>query len=121
MWTLLFDIDGTLIRTQGAGMGALGQAIIEHYGREDIPEVNVHGCTDKGIITELFTKLEIDLDADQSGFIQTYCDLLRMALKTNEGEVLPGVVDLLDRFIGPQFVICERPRSAAKVLFHKDL
>ena len=97
MWTLLFDIDGTLIRTQGAGMGALGQAIIEHYGREDIPEVNVHGCTDKGIITELFTKLEIDLDADQSGFIQTYCDLLRMALKTNEGEVLPGVVDLLDR------------------------
>jgi len=97
MWTLLFDIDGTLIRTQGVGMGAMGQAIVEHYGREDVPEVRVHGCTDRGIITELFTKLDIDLDADHSGFIHTYCDLLATALKTKQGEVLPGVVEALEQ------------------------
>jgi len=97
MWTLLFDIDGTLIRTQGAGMGAMGQAIVEHYGREDIPQVKVHGCTDKGIITELFTQLDIDLEADLSGFLHAYCGLLKTALKTRQGEVLPGVVDLLER------------------------
>ena len=97
MWTLLFDIDGTLIRTQGAGMGAMGQAIVEHYGREDIPQVNVHGCTDKGIITELFTKLELDLDADLSGFLHSYSEMLKTSLKETEGEVLPGVVDVLER------------------------
>ena len=48
MWTLLFDIDGTLIRTHGAGMGAMGQAIIEHYGHQDIPEVRVTAAPTKG-------------------------------------------------------------------------
>ena len=97
MWTLLFDIDGTLIRTQGAGMGAMGQAVTKHYGHENIPQVNVHGCTDKGIITELFTKLKIDLDADLSGFLDTYSELLQTALKEREGEVLPGVIDVLEQ------------------------
>jgi len=97
MWTLLFDIDGTLIRTQGVGMGALGQAIVEHYGCEDIPEVRLHGCTDRGIITELFTKLGIDLEADHTGFLQTYFERLKQTLKSKGGEILPGVVELLDQ------------------------
>lgn len=96
MWTVLFDIDGTLIRTKGVGMGAMGQAVVEHYGKSDIPEISVHGCTDRGIIKELFTKLEIDLNADHSGFLSTYCDLLASSLKQKGGEVLPGVVKLLD-------------------------
>ncbi|QEG23538.1 HAD family hydrolase [Mariniblastus fucicola] len=96
MWTLLFDIDGTLIRTRGVGMGAMGQAIVEHYGHTDIPDVRVHGCTDRGIISELFRQLEIDLDADHSGFLQTYCELLHGKLKVHGGDLLPGVVDLLE-------------------------
>lgn len=96
MWTLLFDIDGTLIRTNGAGMGAMGQAVVEHYGRSDIPDVRVHGRTDRGIIAELFSKLDIDLEADHSGFLHTYCDLLKTSLKVRGGDLLPGVIDLLD-------------------------
>lgn len=96
MWTVLFDIDGTLIRTNGAGMGAMGQAVVEHYGKEDIPEIRVHGCTDKGIVSELFTKLDISLEADQAGFMQTYFDLLKTSLKKTGGEILPGVADLLE-------------------------
>ena len=97
MWTLLFDIDGTLIRTKGVGMGAMGQAIVEHYGHEEIPDVNVHGCTDRGIVTELFTKLGIDIETDRSAFLQTYFELLEQKLKCDGGEILPGVVDLLEQ------------------------
>ncbi len=78
-------------------MGAMGQAIVEHYGHTEIPEVTVHGCTDRGIISELFDKLNIDNEADHSGFVQTYCDLLKTSLKKNDGEVLPGVFGLLDQ------------------------
>jgi phosphoglycolate phosphatase-like HAD superfamily hydrolase len=97
MWTVLFDIDGTLIRTNGAGMGAMGQAVVEHYGREDIPEIRVHGCTDRGIVSELFTKLGIGLETDHSGFMHTYFDLLKNSLKKTGGEILPGVTELLDQ------------------------
>lgn len=96
MWTLLFDIDGTLIRTQGVGMGAMGQAVVEHYGKTNIPEIRVHGCTDRGIVDELFTKLDIDPESDHCGFMQTYFDLLKTALKKQGGEVLPGVMELLE-------------------------
>ena len=96
MWTILFDIDGTLIRTQGAGSGAMGQAVTQHYGKTDIPHIRVHGCTDRGIVNELFTKLELDLDADRSDFMATYCDFLEAKLVADGGEVLPGVIELLD-------------------------
>jgi len=94
MWTILFDIDGTLIRTN-AGMGAMGQAITQHYGKTEIPEIRLHGCTDRGIVNELFTKLDIDLEADRSEFMSTYCQILEASLSTYGGEVLPGVPELL--------------------------
>lgn len=97
MWTILFDIDGTLIRTNGAGMGAMGQAMVEHFGKDDIPEVRVHGCTDRGIVSELFRKLDICPDTDHSGFMQTYFELLKTSLKKTGGEILPGVLDVLDQ------------------------
>lgn len=96
MWTVLFDIDGTLIRTDGVGMGAMGQAVTEHYGKTEIPEIRVHGCTDRGIITELFGQLDIDLEQDHSDFLSSYCRLLEISLSTNGGEVLPGVPQLLE-------------------------
>lgn len=96
MWTILFDIDGTLIRT-GAGMSAMGQSVTQHYGLTDIPEIRVHGCTDRGIVNELFTQLNLCLDADRSDFMATYCEFLKTKLTLDAGEVLPGVVQLLDR------------------------
>lgn len=78
-------------------MGAMGQAITEHYGHHEIPKVTVHGRTDRGIIGELFQNLNIDTDVDLSGFIQTYCELLRTSLSKNEGSVLPGVFTVLEK------------------------
>ena len=97
MWTVLFDIDGTLIRTQGVGMGALGQAIAEVYGHTETPEIPLHGRTDRGIITELFQLLNIDCNGDYSDFLDTYCKMLKTSLKSNGGTVLPGVKEVLEQ------------------------
>lgn len=96
MWTILFDIDGTLIRTQNAGMSAMGQAVTQHYGLTEIPHIRVHGCTDRGIVNELFTELNLSLDADRTEFMATYCEFLETKLANDGGEVLPGVMKLLD-------------------------
>ena len=45
MWTLFFDIDGTLIKTEGAGMSAIAMAMFELFGIEELPNIPVQGRT----------------------------------------------------------------------------
>jgi phosphoglycolate phosphatase-like HAD superfamily hydrolase len=97
MWTILFDIDGTLIRCGGAGMSAMGQTVAELFGLREIPEIPLHGRTDRGIVGDLFERLQIDLDGDYSGFYEIYFQRLKTVLKTSNGEVLPGVFELLTK------------------------
>jgi phosphoglycolate phosphatase-like HAD superfamily hydrolase len=97
MWTILFDIDGTLIRCGGAGMSAMGQTVTELFGHREIPEIPLHGRTDRGIVGDLFERLQIDLDGDYSGFYEIYFQRLKTVLKTSNGEVLPGVFELLTK------------------------
>jgi len=52
--TILFDIDGTLIRTGGAGMVAIAKVMKEMFQLDEISKVPVHGRTDEGILTDLF-------------------------------------------------------------------
>jgi len=96
MWTILFDIDGTLIRTQGVGVGAMSQTIRELYGDVEVPPVSVHGRTDRGIVGEIFEKLNLPFEGDISSFYQAYCEKLQAWLSDAEGCVLPGVVPLLE-------------------------
>ncbi len=60
MWTLLFDIDGTLIRSRGAGMAASARAMDELFGISELPELEVHGRTDHGIFSDLFARCGMD-------------------------------------------------------------
>ena len=98
MWTLLFDIDGTLIQTGGAGMHAIRQAMHQLFGVEEVPQVPVHGRTDFGIISELFKPLEIDAERHMDAFNRRYWELLPASLNEVEGAALPGVVETLERF-----------------------
>ncbi len=48
---LLFDIDGTLVTTPGAGRRALERAFAARYGRTDmLRDVRFDGMTDRGIV-----------------------------------------------------------------------
>ena len=51
---LLFDIDGTLIHSGGAGMEALKRALTERFKIEDdLEDIEIAGMTDSGIVVSI--------------------------------------------------------------------
>ncbi|MGQ0635878.1 MAG: HAD family hydrolase [Planctomycetaceae bacterium] len=98
MLVLLFDIDGTLIRTAGAGSLALRDALTATFGiNEPTKNVEIHGCTDRGITRDLFRHHGIDDHADNVRRLRAeYLRLLPRYLAQRPGRVLPGIVALLE-------------------------
>ncbi|MBM3998280.1 MAG: HAD family hydrolase [Planctomycetes bacterium] len=98
MNVVLFDIDGTLIRTGGAGRDALDAALLAEFGKVGSDAVEVNGRTDRGIAGCLFRYHGIeDSDANWFRFRAAYLDVLPRALAARQGNVLDGVVDLVTR------------------------
>ena len=94
----LFDIDGTLLNTGGAGQRAMELALLALFGHqgpyENIPTA---GRTDRAITTDLFRCHGVEADdAIWNEFIPAYLTHLRDVLAELEGMVLPGIVALLD-------------------------
>ncbi len=96
MITILFDIDGTLIRSGGAGLIAITAAMERLFGVGSLPHVELHGRTDNGILSDVFDAQSLSYDQHRERFDQTYWELLPEILKQCSGEILPGVIDLLD-------------------------
>jgi phosphoglycolate phosphatase len=103
---LLFDIDGTLIDTGGAGLGALRDAFIESFGlaerASEMPKLDLAGSTDSGIVRSLCAHFGLDSDAETvrtEAFYQNYLKRLRANLNDShrdEGRVLPGLPSLIE-------------------------
>lgn len=96
MLTLLFDIDGTLVRAGGAGLKAMRQAMSELHGIDQMPGVTVHGRTDFSIVSDIFADLPIDVDQARGAFTTRYCELLHETLPQCDGTILPNVPELLE-------------------------
>ncbi len=98
MHVCLFDIDGTLIHTRGAGMAALREGLRAAFGIADpTDQVAVHGRTDRGITRDLFRHHGIDdLPEHWERFREAYLRVLPQTLAARPGEVLPGIVRLLE-------------------------
>src|ERR1700732_167521 len=98
MHVWLFDIDGTLIHTRGAGMAALREGLrVAGGGAEASDQVAVRGRTDRGIPRDLFRHHAInDLPEHWEKFREAYLRVLPEALAQRPGTVLPGVVPLLE-------------------------
>ena len=97
MWTILFDIDGTLITARGAGMAAMKKTVWQMFEITDCPDIPCHGRTDRAIIAELFAEIGRDLETDWEPFVTAYCENLAQSLIECDGRVLPGVVMLLEQ------------------------
>jgi phosphoglycolate phosphatase-like HAD superfamily hydrolase len=98
---VLFDIDGTLLWSAGAGRSAIGEALLAEMGETGpIGEYRFDGKTDPQIIVELMLAAGHP-DAESEGHIAAVCrrylELLEEALASREHEVtvLPGVTRLL--------------------------
>ena len=96
MRTFLFDIDGTLLRTGGAGLHAMRIAMQDLFGVESMAKVEVRGRTDRGILRDLFAAHDIvDSPSNFEDFQQAYLRQLPTSLKDLPGYLLPGVESTL--------------------------
>ena len=98
---LLFDIDGTLLDTQGAGRAALASALVDVYGETGpIDEFPFHGRTDPAIARALLRaagRTDAEIDARLPELWSIYVDYLddELASRTDVLAVCAGVSDLL--------------------------
>jgi len=97
---LLFDVDGTLILTGGAGVRAMSLAFHELFGRENgLIGVEVAGRIDMAILRAALDKHGIDA-SDFSRIVERFREayvrhLAHTLAEAEGGRVLPGVRELL--------------------------
>jgi phosphoglycolate phosphatase-like HAD superfamily hydrolase len=96
---LLFDIDGTLVDTRGAGVRAMSDVLRGQFGIEDgLRDVEVAGRTDTGIVRQAFRKAEIEASEENlRRFFDSYAQFLARELPWRDGRLLPGIEKLLPR------------------------
>lgn len=98
---VLFDIDGTLVRTLEAGIRSMNLAFADHHQRGDALEtVPVAGRPDLGIITDAFGAIGVEATPERIAAVRDgYFAHLGSQLERTSGEhfgVLPGVPAVLD-------------------------
>jgi phosphoglycolate phosphatase len=93
---ILFDIDGTLVNTGGAGRDALHTALAMEFAVTDPHRIDLSGRTDRGICRELFEVHEIEHTPENwERFQRAYLVGLVQHLAERQGFVLPGVRELI--------------------------
>lgn len=100
MHVVLFDIDGTILRSDGAGRRAMEAALAHVFGTSGSSQYRYDGKTDRQIARELMRLEGHDdelIDERMPGVLDRYLDGLNRELGTaGRMEVLPGVLELLD-------------------------
>jgi phosphoglycolate phosphatase-like HAD superfamily hydrolase len=102
---ILFDIDGTLLSTGGAGMKAFHSAIENNYPSQlkkcgGSLTLNMAGSTDYGLVIEIFEALGIEDSAtERESFFAQYLHCLEHNLSDPSyiGSLMPGITELLER------------------------
>lgn len=97
MWTLLFDIDGTILRSAGAGMTSLNEAFKEHFQLDSVAVVEYQGRPDRSIADDLMKAHAIEhTEENFQRIMQSYYQRLPQYLEKANGHVLPGVRSIIE-------------------------
>ena len=92
---VLFDIDGTLIKTGRAGLRGMNAAFQRLHGRSDaLDGISFAGRTDRAIVTDIFRALGLDARTDvmdelREAYLEHLAEEIRKPVP--DCEVLPGV------------------------------
>jgi phosphoglycolate phosphatase-like HAD superfamily hydrolase len=101
MRVVLFDIDGTILRSGGVGRRAMERALTQVFGSPGSSEYRYDGKTDKQIVRETM-RLEglsdEEIDAQMEALLELYVTGLHAELESGSRgiHVYPGVFELLD-------------------------
>jgi phosphoglycolate phosphatase-like HAD superfamily hydrolase len=98
---VLFDVDGTLIHSGGAGVRGMNAAFHRLYGVTGaVDGVTLAGRTDRAIVGDVLRAIGVEpTPAEVARVRAAYVDHLRVEIKrpvAPRGAVLPGVETLLD-------------------------
>jgi phosphoglycolate phosphatase len=104
---LLFDIDGTLVNTGGAGVQSLKATVRRRFDTEDdLHDIEIAGKTDRAIIRDILRKFDVaPTDENIVSFGREYIDRLPLWLSRTRGRVLPGIQVLLERLKRQRHVV----------------
>ncbi len=95
----LFDIDGTLVDTGGAGMRALQEASHEVFGDHG-PELDLAGATDLGVVVSIHAHFGREVTRELiDAYFKVYLRRLEWNLSHGgfDGRVIDGVSELLSQ------------------------
>jgi len=94
---ILFDVDGTLIRTHGAGVKAFAQAFASEFGIPNGTErLQFAGRTDRSLVREMFLNHGLAPSAENCRrFFESYVFWLDHLMAQCNGEVCPGVGEFI--------------------------
>jgi len=92
---VLFDIDGTLLHSGGAGVKAFARAFASEFGVHDGTErLKFAGRTDVSLVREFFSHRQIEASPKNfERFFQAYLFWLEQMIRDCEGGACPGVLE----------------------------
>ncbi len=101
---VLFDIDETMISSDGAGRRALSRALSQRHGLpEELTKINMSGKTDPQILSEIFAASSLTLEGEAlqkeiQHVIEIYLEFLDEEIPASKYYIVhTGVPALLDR------------------------
>lgn len=95
---VLFDIDGTLIRSGGAGVRAFEKTFTEIFGLQDATkQMKFAGRTDVSLVREAFRLFDVDPSEENFRlFFEHYPKFLDELLRSSVGGVCEGITRMID-------------------------
>lgn len=104
MRLLLFDIDGTLMTSGGAGEAALIDAMRDAFGvEEDFQGITIAGATDTSLARLMLKKHGVEPTPENiTTLLDRYLHFLQQRIDQHRGRLLPGILNLLKQLEGRQ-------------------
>lgn len=104
---ILWDIDGTLLHSGGAGMTALEAALQDVFGVSgSLAGIEFAGRTDPWIIRQIFCRFGIEGSRENlSRYVDGYIAQLPGILGKSRARILPGVEEILGQAAGHPGVV----------------